>query len=100
EQAALAGAIAADDADLGPRIKREPNVLQHLALAVGFAQLLDGEDILLGHAVPAIGSARREAPGRSIVRNQISGGGRERKGKMTPSGAMPHEVVRCGGERI
>src|SRR5262249_9092294 len=56
EQAALAGAVAADDADLGARIQVEPDVLQHLALAVRLAELLNRKDVLLAHALLAGGS--------------------------------------------
>ena len=47
----LPAAVAADDADLGSRIEREPDVFQNLALAVGFAEMFDGEDVLFCHAV-------------------------------------------------
>ena len=49
QQRALAGAVAADDADLGPGVEGEPDVLEDLALAVGLGEVLDGEDVLFGH---------------------------------------------------
>ena len=51
QQSALAGAVAADDADLGAGVERQPDVLEHLALAVGLGEIFDREDVLLGHAI-------------------------------------------------
>ncbi len=49
QERALARAVGADDADLGPRVERQPDVLEHLALAVGLGEVLDGEDVLFRH---------------------------------------------------
>ena len=54
QQRALAGAVAADDADLGAGIEGQPDVLEHLALAVGFAEVFDREDVLFAHALEPI----------------------------------------------
>src|SRR5207244_11186146 len=42
-------AIAAQDADLGAGIKRQPDVLEHLALTVLLGQALDLIDVLRAH---------------------------------------------------
>src|SRR5205823_4091997 len=52
QQGALARAVAADDADLGPRVEGEPDVLQDLAFAVSLAEVFDGKDVLFSHAGP------------------------------------------------
>ena len=49
QQPALAGAVAADDADLGAGIEGQPDVLEDLALAVGFGEAFDGENVLFRH---------------------------------------------------
>ncbi len=59
QQRAFAGAVAADDADLGAGIERQPDVLEHLALAVGLGEVLDREDVLFGHANASIGKDSR-----------------------------------------
>jgi len=52
QQAALAGAVAADDADLGAGVERQPDVLEHLALGVRLGERFDGENILFRHDLP------------------------------------------------
>ena len=49
QQRALARAVASQDADLRPRIKRQPNILQHLPLAVLFEKALDRKNVLPRH---------------------------------------------------
>src|SRR6516225_10715988 len=48
QQTALARAVVADDADLGAGEEGEPDVLQNFTFAVGFREVFDGEDVLLG----------------------------------------------------
>ena len=49
QQRALAGAVAAQHADLGAGIEREPDILEHLALADLLGQRGHLIDVLLRH---------------------------------------------------
>ena len=61
QQRALAGPVAAQDADLGRRVERQPDALQDLlALRRDLAEVLHGEDVLRCHV--------RSALARSVVR--------------------------------
>ena len=51
KQRALARAVAADHADLGARVERQPDVLEDVFLAVGLGEVFDGEDVLRRHEV-------------------------------------------------
>ena len=51
EQRALARAIAPQHADLGAGIERQPDVFQHLTLAVFFCEALNLINVLLTHAI-------------------------------------------------
>ena len=51
QERALARAVAADHADLGSGIERQPDVLEDLFLAVGLGEVFDGEDVLSRHKV-------------------------------------------------
>jgi hypothetical protein len=56
QQRTLAGAVRADDADLGAGIEGQPDVLEDLAFAVGLGEALDGEDVFLGHGLVCLSS--------------------------------------------
>ena len=66
QQRALAGAVAADDADLGAGVEGQPDVLEDLALAVGFGEVLDCVDVLFRHVV-CFNPWTRSHPERVIV---------------------------------
>ena len=56
QERALARAVAPQDADLGPGIERQPDILEHLFFAVGLGQVLDREDVLRRHGLRARGT--------------------------------------------
>ena len=64
QQARLAGAVGADHADLGARVERQRDVLQHRAVGrVEAGQLVAGVDELVRHAAfEATGGPRRVRP--------------------------------------
>ena len=74
QQRALAGPVAADNADLGAGIERQPDVLEDLALFVGFREVFDREDVLLCHDLPEIGVAFQCARVEVGSNPQVSGG--------------------------
>ena len=49
QERALARAVAAEHADLGPRVEREPDVLEDLLLGDRLGEVLDREDVLRRH---------------------------------------------------
>ena len=52
QQGALARAVAAQHADLGAGIKRQPDILEHFALGDFLGQTIDLIDVLLAHGRP------------------------------------------------
>jgi hypothetical protein len=68
QKGALAGAVAADHADLGPRKKSQPDVFQHLALAIDLGQVLNREDVLLRHVFIVLPAADELDVGRRRAR--------------------------------
>src|SRR5262249_56321010 len=68
QQGPLAGAVAADDADLRTGVERQPNVLEYLPVGVGFAEGLDGEDVLFAHCPSCVAWGLRPGPARTTSR--------------------------------
>ncbi len=54
QQCALPGPVAPDHADLGPRVKRQPDILEHLFLTVGFGEVFDRENVVSRHEVSLV----------------------------------------------
>ena len=49
KQGALTGAVAANDADLGSRIKGEPDILEHFLAVECLGEAFDCENVGFGH---------------------------------------------------
>ena len=81
QERALAGPVAPQDADLGPRIEREREVLQDLFLAVRLRQALDRIDVL-----------RRHRQFRKVL--GVMGNARETDGDAARSATHPRAITR------
>jgi hypothetical protein len=62
QEGALAGAVGADQPDLGPGQERQPDVLQNLAVrGIDLAQVLHHVHVLLRHALSFVLTASRRS---------------------------------------
>ena len=69
QERALARAVAADHADLGAGVERQPDVLEDVFLAVGLGEVFDGENILSRHEISL------ECRGRELAGVILKGNG-------------------------
>src|SRR5262249_33764353 len=76
QQAALARAVGANDANLCARGEGQPDVFQDLPLALDLGEVLDGENVLFRHEAPLL---LRWVSSRKIPHCQVSGAWRRRQ---------------------